>query len=244
LKLIGYLLLTIEVVNRLSGNYLDAGSGSAWATLIRIGECLSVGGSLTALAGYVFFIIGPKKHGKMGLAIAVTAVAGLDLLLSLIFKLPFVFGSMGPVVEQVGPFGGVLVLRMDFGSWFMLLICQLLFVTELILVPVYLRLVARDFRKNALGRNGLYTIYLTGAYGGLRLLVWILYYITMAAIIAMFAIDFRTRFDMRPPEPPRGLIWITLITLWLGSFAYLGQTIWYTIFLWKARDMVQPNERR
>src|SRR5262249_22753262 len=93
LKLIGYLLFTIQVAQLLSGSFSGAGGGDASSVLFRVGEIVSVLGSLTALVGYVFCILGPKERGKLGLAIAVTAVAGVDLLLSLVFKIPFLFGG-------------------------------------------------------------------------------------------------------------------------------------------------------
>src|SRR5207244_3258462 len=129
---------------------------------------------------------------------------------------------------------------------FLLVLCQLLFVAELILFPLYLRLVARDFRRNAHGRVGANTIFVTGAYGLLRLFAWIFYYITIATIIAIFTppMVIRDPFgNFRPPEPPRALIWITLIVLWLGNFVYIAQIIWYTIYLWKSRGVVQVQQR-
>ena len=239
LKLIGYLMMSIEIVRGLTPTAMTSDPPNyAFAILLRIGECLSVCGSLTALVGYVFCILGPKERGKLGLAIAVTSVAGLDLLLSLIFKIPFVFSGMGYYFafnRQFQGFGVPLFeIGVPFGTWLMLVFCQMLFVAELVLFPIYIGLVARDFRRRSHAQTGIGLIFLTGGYGILRLLAWILYYVAITMITNIL-------LTLRGGDYPRAVIWITLILLWLGNCAYIGQAIWYIIYLWKSRDLVQVN---
>ncbi len=221
LELIGHLLYSIQIIQLLTGSPTSAGAGGGDTSgiLFKIGEIVSALGSLTALVGYVFFIIGPKERGKLGLAIAVTAVASVDLLLSSIFRIRFVFDNF----LGVGALGHGSIT----GIWFMLVLCHLLFVAELVLVPLYLRQVARDVRKSAVGRGALATIGVTAAYGGLRLLVWI-----------MVLVVFNSRSESR------AIMWITLILLWFGNFAYIGQVIWYTIAMWRVRSVVPAGDER
>src|SRR5207302_5680385 len=100
-------------------------------TFWKIGAVLAVCGSLTAMAGYVFCMIGPNKRGSMGIAIATLVVAVIGLVLSIIFKVLPMFGESSLLI---GPGSGS-----AFFPWFMLLLTQLFFSAEIILFPFYTR---------------------------------------------------------------------------------------------------------
>jgi hypothetical protein len=260
IKLVGYLLLTIELINVVTWSTTGPREAfrepnNTFAILVRIGEVLAVLGSLTAVVGYVFCLLGPKDRGKLGMGITVTAVAGVHLLLSLGINLTFVFGSLGfnwPTTHRLHVFmpeSIYLIHRVGWFMWFMLVLNQLLFVAELVLFPLYFRLVARDLRRSGVGRMGVNTLFVTAPYGVLRLLVWVMYFIAQQVWVVSIdsyvaSIQLGVFRQVTPPEIPRGLIWVCIVLLWLGSFAYIAQIIWYTIYLWKAWGSVPVDDRR
>jgi hypothetical protein len=218
LELIAYLLLSINLVRALVGSAPSGpGSGNAFAILLRISLFIDLAASVTAGVGYVFCILGPRQRGGLGLAIAVTAVAGLRFLLVLIFKLP---PFLGPLV-QMGP-GAGLGLGI-FMFWFMLLLIQLLFAAELVLFAFYMRSLSL-LQKDKWNANGSTFVAMLGCvYGGERLLTFIFFYLVLNAF---------------PREPSKAMVWITLILLWIGAFLFGGLIGMYILRIWRTRDLI------
>jgi hypothetical protein len=118
----------------------------------------------------------------------------------------------------------------------LLLLTQLLFAAELILFPLVMRAYALAGRRYTHVKTCAGLLSVAGAYAALRLLTWILYYATLRFRISAIE-NYR---GGRPPEPPKALIWITIIFLWLGTFALVGYLIWYLLAIWKSRRLAHP----
>ncbi len=211
LQLIGYLLFTINTIQALSGRPSGGMGAPAFAILWRIAEVIGVCGTLTAVAGYVFCILGPKQRGALPLAITTVSVTGVYLLLTVIFKLPFLFS------QGFGLFGGRGVAL----TWFMQVGIQLLFCAELVLFPLYLRAVGYLRNRPRHASSCMVPLFLAAGYGVLRLIAWVLGYVVIRS----------------ESEPSRGLIWITILLLWLGSIAFVVHLIFYLLLLWRSRAL-------
>ena len=153
LFLIGHLLSTISLIS-MSGN-------SAVSVLMGLGEVLLVLGLVGSIVGYVFCMLGPSYGNSFGMCIAVIAVAGVDMLLRLIFNVPFYFGGM---MVHSGNFVGL---------WIALLLVHLLFSAELILVPLIYRDYCLGLRMKKNAKSTFTLIGISGAFAGVGLLYFI-----------------------------------------------------------------------
>lgn len=215
LQAIGWLVVTIPTVQFLTTfNQPSPTSYQPVQVLLGLAAIVALGATLTSIVGYVFCIIGPNKNGSMGLSIAATAVAAVGLLLILIVELPFVFGPSTTATRAPQGF---------FVTWFFLLLIQLLFVAEMILVPLLIRALALSVKKRSLANSAKMPMFLIGGYGGARLLTFIFWLIWMGVTTEM---------------PIKVMGWITLIFLWVGIFVFILYLVVNTLFLWRARDVV------
>ncbi len=205
LYLISYLLWTIGVVQLLTRSGFP--SGSAFQILAGVGELLELGAIICAIVGCVFCLLGPNKNNSFGLCIAALAVAGLWLLLTSIFKLPLIFDTSRGYGRSA-----------EFGNWLVLLLTQLLYSAEFILLLLIARAYCLALKARRLAKTTFQLIGLFGGYAGERVLTFI------------FAMVWAKNFS----ATARG--GIRLILLWIGTFLFMGFIIWYTIFLWRVRE--------
>jgi len=214
LEVVGYLLMTINVIQALSGS-LRMGMGlPAYALMLRIAEPLALGGSLTCLAGYVLCLLGPRQRGAMPLAIVTLSLGVLHLVLALIFRLALIYGV------GLSPMGGP---SSGFGVWFGLLLTQLFFGAELIMFPFYMRALCAIRKKHGAAGACMAPAIMAMAYTGLRLLGWILFYVMGRSTSEGAA---------------KGMIWTNLILLWIGTIVFAIQITLYTQAVWRVRRAV------
>jgi hypothetical protein len=238
LEVVAELLLTINTIKEMSPSYRPTpgggeGSATAFRVLLRIGLLLEMGAAITSLVGYVFCILGPRARGALGLAIAITAVAGVQLLL-LIWKLILFFGSL------FSPTGGPGPLQTGFfGFWFMLFLTQMLFAALFILFPFYLRSLSLQLKSRRNAAACTFVWILGCAYAGVRLLTYIFFYIVLDSLFTVVIVMFGP-----PREPPRAMIWITLVFLWLGIFAFGALLVLYVLRTWMTRALIVPGAGR
>jgi hypothetical protein len=212
LELIAYLLWSVELISQLTARGPRQGGGSdAFLTLLRIESLFAVAGSISMIVGYVFAMLGPNKRGTMPLAIATLAVTAVETLLTLIFKVPWLFRNP---LEMFMGYG--------FGTWFPQVLVQLLFAAEFIVFPLYLRSLSYILKSSKNAKQCLWFMVLSCFYAGERLVTFIMFYVIT-----------QQRSDSR------ALGWIALILLWLGAFIFLAMIIWYPILLWRTRKLVK-----
>lgn len=214
LHVIGYLLVTIPLVQLLSGSFPGTDSGDTPRVLLLISTLVSLFATITAIVGYVFCMIGPNKRGSMGLSIAVLSIAVLEILLIMIFQLPGLFGQNFLRIGTNQSF---------FGTWLLYLLIQLLFGAEVILFPLVVRAFALSLKKKMHAKSAMVSLFLAGAYTGERLLTFIFWLVAN---------------NIRSPDAGRVFGWIMVILLWLGIFAFIAFIIIYTIFLFKSWKII------
>jgi hypothetical protein len=228
-ELIGYLLVTIPIIRLMTSSRPDIGPPSlVFLTMWKIGLFVYLCGAICAITGYVFCMLGPTKKGAMGFSIATLSVAGLGLLMTLIFKISLLFS--GPVFMPFGapppgfdPFG---VARVDvFGSWFPLLLMQMLFSAELILFPLYLRALSKYLKASWNARRCMSVMVMACVYAGERL-------ITLIFLLILLNMAFSTS---RTQSDPKALIWILLILLWIGALYFIAFIVFYILSIWRTR---------
>jgi len=223
LYLVAYLLGTIDLIRMISSpQTFRGGTGEAPGILIRVGVIVYLGAALTSITGYVFCILGPTKRGMLALSIATTAVAGVDVLLTLIFKVPLVFGDYAGSARAPSPSG-------LFGTWFALLIVQLLFSAELILFPLYLRGMCKFVKARWTAGSCMSVMVIGCVYTGARVLAFIFGYITL---------NMASSIDARARSDPRAMFWITLVLVWIGTLVFLGFVIQYIMTIWRTRAQI------
>ncbi len=215
LLFIGYLLVTIPMVQSLSG-YIGTASPDTPRIILAIGSLISLLGTLAAIAGYVFCILGPNKRGSFGLAIAVAAVAVLESLLIMIFQLPALFSSRGPGATGSDSF---------MVSWIMFLLIQLLFGAEIVLFPLVIRAFCLGLTKRQSARAATMPIILASSYTGIRVLTLIFWLIAVNSVTSS-ATTFRV------------MGWTTIILLWAGIITFVIFLIVYTLYLWRMRGVL------
>jgi hypothetical protein len=223
LELIVYLITSIELIKALTGSMGDPLGARATMTLWKIAFPLAFCGSLTAIVGYVFCIIGPNRRGSMGIAIATLAVAAVGLIVTLIFRVLPVFGQEFMADRGVG--GGTSV----FVAWFLLVLPQLLFCAEIILFPFYLRAFGLARRKHWIADDAGRVVVLGIAYSVVRLLGWIIILVLINAAASR----------SQSPGLGKAMGWILLLFLWGGTVLYILQLIQYLFLLWRTRPIVK-----
>jgi hypothetical protein len=223
LKLVVYIMLSVSIISAMSESRPTGGGSNAGDIMWRISEILAACTTVAAMVGYVFCVLGPNKHGTMGLAIATVAVAFVELLSSSIFKIPFLFDGMR---QEFG-----------FGTWFMLLLTNLFFAATVILFPLYVRAAAKARKDDDLAGSCLMLVFMAGAYAAERLITWILLYV--------FVKQFTGRRVVTQEEANAMLssmrVWqvINLIMLWIGAILFAGFLVRYIILQWRMRDAVE-----
>jgi hypothetical protein len=211
---ISTLLQTILTIKLMSGSVSGSmGMVNTVHTMNKIVLLLGLGATITAMVGYVFSMLGPNKRGTMGLAIATLAVAGTNLLLSLIFQLPTVFDSHNT------PLTG-------FASWFFAaLIPGLLLGSEFILFTLYLQAVSRVLKSSEDARQAMNVMVLACIFTGLRALSDIIAYASIPS----------TPFS----PPSKGMIWLALILSWAILGVYITMLVFYILRVWRTRALVR-----
>jgi hypothetical protein len=217
-QFISYLLIFVKWIQALSGrNPFEMGT-PAFLVLLRVAEPLDLLGALTAIAGLVFCVLGPQRRGAMPLAITTLAVAVVYLLLFLIFHLRMIYGD-----EPAFSGGGQ---GAAFGNWFVLLLVQLSFCTLFILFPLYLRALCLARNKPRLAGSCLSPLFLGAGYTAMRLIAWIMYYVTLSSLAS------RTGSQ----AGARGLVWTCLLLLLIGSGLFVATLVSFILKQWSVRS--------
>ena len=221
-----YLIGSISLIGALTGSGGGGGGpedlGKAALIIYRAGAVLAVCGSLTALVGYVFCMIGPNKRGSMGIAIATLVVAFIGLVLAVIFKLLPAFGESG--------FGGrLLSSNSPFFGWFMMLLTQLFFCAEIILFPFYTRALALARKKYWISDASMRTMLLGVGFTVVRVLGW---------IVILILINM-SRSRNASPGMGKAMAWIMLLLLWAGNVLYILQQIQFLLLAFRTRDIIK-----
>jgi hypothetical protein len=163
-------------------------------------------------------MIGPNKRGSMGVAIATLAVAGVGLVLSLLFKVLPMFRVEESVVGR-GGFG-----TSPFMGWFLLLLTQLFFCAEIILFPFYSRALALARKKYWVADASMRVMMFGIGYTVVRVLGWIVIYVMS---------------QTTSPGLGKTMGWFLLIFLWVGNGLYIAQVTQYLFLLWRTRPIVK-----
>lgn len=163
LYLVAEILQSIDLIRILTGSF-SFGSGffSAWSVLFKVAEPIALGATITAIVGYVFCLLGPNRNASMPLAIAVIAVSGVEVLMTLIFKLPGYFSNQ--------------FLSGDFGGWFLLVLIHLLHGAQFILAVLLVRAFAQDRGDRVISTACIGLVSVAGAYTGVGLITQICRY--------------------------------------------------------------------
>jgi hypothetical protein len=222
-----YLIGSISLIRALTGSGGGAGGpadlGNAVLFFYRAGAVLAVCGSLTAIVGYIFCMIGPNKRGSMGVAIATLVVAFIGLVLSIIFKMLPAFGESA--------FGGRLQSSdSPFFGWFMMLLTQLFFCAEIILFPFYTRALALSRKKYWITDASTRTMVLGVGYTIARVLGW---------IVILVMINMSRSSRGASPGAGKAMLWIMLILLWAGNVLYILQQIQFLLMTFRTRDIIK-----
>jgi hypothetical protein len=219
-ELIGYLLMTIDLIRLLSGSPPSGGRGvPAFWLMFRIAEPLALAGSLGCVAGYVFCMLGPHQRGVLPLAIVALVLGTLHLVLALIFRLPVIYGfGYAAPHAAMSPVAG-------FGVWFGLLLTQMFFGAELIMFPFCMRALCSIRKKYGAMGACMAPAILAMVYTGLRLIGWVVFYVMGQS---------------RPTSEggAKAIIWTNVILLWIGTIVFTIFIILYILAVWRVRRAV------
>jgi len=217
---------TSFVIGILAGSEnLEAG---LW--LMRIGQVFIFLQGLIALAGYAICLAVPPRFGTHALAIAALSLAGLNLVLQLVFKLLPLAGAMDyTMIPLVAPEITMTVANIErllplhvswsdspFWEMFVALLIQMLYFAEPVLFCLFLRAAAlsiKDEKLQALA-NGLIVLALGTAF----------------AILAYYLLSVTGTSEVM------GWVMRSVYALWVGFF--LGQLIWYAVILHRGRQTI------
>lgn len=198
--------------------------------LMRIAQILILLGELTAIAGYGICLVVPRRFGAHGLAIACLSLAGLNLILQLVFKLLPLTGAMDyTMIPLVAPEITMTIANVErllplsiywsdapFWEFFVALLIQMLFFAEPVMFCLFLRAAAlniRDEKLQALA-NSLIVLALGTAF----------------AILAYYLLSITGTSEVA------GWVLRAVYALWACFF--LGELIWYARILQRGREII------
>lgn len=211
---------------------LLAGTESAdtGTTLLLIAQVLVVLQGLAAIAGYAICLSVPPRFGTFGMALTALCLAGVNLILQLVFKLLPLTGSMDyimiPLVTpeitmtmaNVGRQLPLHVYWSDAPFWEILvaLVIQMFYYAEPIIFCLFLRGAALSIRDETLqGKSNAMIVMALG---------------TAFALVAYYLLAATGTSDVA------GWVMRAIYGLW---FAFLlGQLLWYTRILFQARAII------
>jgi hypothetical protein len=227
LELVGYLMLTINTVQLMSGSHPtgvgEVGRVPTFWLVFRIAEPVSLAAAITCLAGYVLCLLGPRQRGALPLAVIAVSLGTLYLLLALIVRLRFLFGGEEGVA--FGAFGrGQAAV---FWVFFTLLLASLFFGAQLVLFPFYMRSVASIRKKYRAAGACLVPAILAIAFTVLRVLGWLLFYLPSQTQPAGQGAGGQTA--------ARVWVWTDIAVLWIGNIVFVIFLVFYLLVVWRVR---------
>jgi hypothetical protein len=116
----------------------------------RIAACVVFMGTIGAIVGHVFCLFVPNKRSALAFAIATLAVAGVYLLMQIVY-----------LAMLFNPFRG---------NYAVMLLTQLLQAAHFMMIAFFLRALAQLFDAYALEKNSMLLIILSGCYAGYALI--------------------------------------------------------------------------
>jgi hypothetical protein len=228
LEQVFHVLLTIGLVKLLTASATSPPSGGggggggissddvakAMQILVGCSQLIRWLGALTCVVGYGLLLLGPRKVGPMVLAGAAFVLGGINLILALVFRVFFSFSlrddvgrvpiwlHLGPSRFRGGGDFGVSMTEIIFHR----IMVNLFFALEWVVVGFVLWVLLREMRRKRMATPVLVVAIAAGVFAVLQLF----YQLIIACIT---------------PESEGGikaLLWIYLITYWLGFFAQVG----------------------
>ena len=199
-------------------------------TLLLIAQVLVVLQGLTAVAGYAICLSVPPRFGTFGMALTALCLAGLNLILQLVFKLLPVTGSMDYImiplvtpeitmtIANVGRLVPLHVYWSDAPFWEILvaLVIQIFYYAEPVIFCIFLRSAALSIRDETLQAKANAMILL--ALG------------TAFALVAYYLLAATGTSEVA------GWVMRAIYSLWLAFL--LGQLLWYTRVLFQGREII------
>jgi hypothetical protein len=199
-------------------------------TLLLIAQVLVALQGLAALAGYGICLSVPPRFGTYGMALTALCLAGLNLILQLVFKLlplagsmdyimiPLVTPEISMMIANVGRLLPLQVYWSDAPFWEIIaaLVIQLFYYAEPVIFCLFLRGAALSIRDDKLQARANAMILL--ALG------------TAFALVAYYLLAATGTSDVV------GWVLRAVYMLWLAFL--LGQLLWYTRVLWQARELI------
>jgi hypothetical protein len=224
LELVGHLLLTINVLQTLAGTS-QISTSPPWLILYRIAEPVALAAAVAVVAGCVLCLLGPKQRGAQPLALIALSLATLYLLTALIFGLGFLYGDQPSALlhDLTSTRAGGPAQRLEFGTWFPLMLASLFFGAQLILFLFYLRALCAIRKKRGSAGACLPPAILAIAYTVLRLIGWILVYVPAQSS------------EPISQAAQKAWAWIDIILLWIGNVVFVVFLILYILVVWRVR---------
>src|SRR5262249_13791010 len=130
-----------------------------------------------------------------------------------------------------------------FVDWFFWLIAQLLFVSQLIIFVLLLRSIALGAGDRRAAGACVLPLIFAGIYGGLRLIGFIFFFIAYKqfaglAAAAITGMPFGREDAVRALLPSPGVIWLSVVFLWLGAIAFILFVVFFIMRIWDIRTRV------
>ncbi len=183
-------------------NETNRGLGETSKVFYGISSIITLLAIAACTAGYVFMMLGPDRNGVLGLSITLVIIAGIEIILRMIYELPSWFSG----ATRFSLSFGNLVLIM----WF---IIQSFFITQLILFPLIQRGYCQTLRKRNHAARCLVPVFVGSAYGALRLI--------------LFIIIFLTHFRVISGTGTGGNVWMytEMVIIWISTITFIPYII-------------------
>jgi hypothetical protein len=204
----------------------DKGVPKAYPILGRIGNGLLFCGGIAAVVGYVFCIFAPNKKGTLPLAITTLALAGVNVIFSLICRIIAMFSQSMAGGREVAFPGFAFTSESIGGAFALSLVVMLFFFAELILFPVFMWAASHAAKARwAAGGWMIYVIF-AAVTAGLCILHLIMYLVAWNNVLNSFR---------EGKTPSKALFIVSSVISLIYALAFLGLMIWYLILLFRTR---------
>jgi len=184
------------------GGFRDAGE-----VFYKIARIIFLLAAIACVVGYVFGCFAPNRKGLMGLAIAAISLAGVNLIMQLIFKTIPTFDDE-KIYDHV-IFGVGAGRFADTGDTVLAMFIDLGCVAELIVFAIFLIMLGKVKGVRNLSTLGMFSLYLFAGFGGALLVVYIWSFIDF---------DYSDRW---PLYVSWVLHWLGNVALGIGLFFYI-----------------------
>jgi hypothetical protein len=217
------LALIITIIKLASGSLTN---GNVVEFFLKAGQILLLGGGICSLVGYGFCLAIPtNKRGCLGLAIAGTVLASLNVIFGFIYGLLPQFETAAVGRSKIGSvfvvgFPFVIIFLGAFKDLdFIPILLGLLFQAEVIVVAIFLWAVAHFWKSLSVAGSSMRLVILAGINAGVDLFIVFLP-------------------KMAPSGGSDSFKWIVWIVLILRNLSVLAQLIWFNLNIKGARDSI------